>query len=271
VNASAEPEFRRDLFRGTARFYDEFRVPYPVSMLDDLCRRTNATGRGRLLDIACGTGQLAFGLAARFAHVCAVDQEPEAVDLARAKARARGVGNIEWVVGRAEDTAADHDIDLVVIGNAFHRLQRKRVAEAARGWLAPDGHLALVWNNSPWDGDQEWQHVLGRIVREWVAIAGAEDRVPADHHQHLTEVPHAAVLTEAGFEIVGDYDFPTPYAWTVERLIGFLSSTSVLSRPALGAHAPAFEQDVRARLLAVAPDNVLRETIHHSYTLARRR
>ncbi len=271
MNASPEPEFRRDLFRGTARFYDEFRVPYPASMLDDLCRRANATGRGRLLDIACGTGQLAFGLASCFAQVCAVDQEPEAVDLARTNARARGVDNIEWVSARAEDVVADHDIDLVVIGNAFHRLHRRRVAEAARGWLVPGGHLAVVWNNSPWDGDQEWQHALGRIVREWVAIAGAEDRVPAGYRRSLTEAPHAAVLTEAGFEIVGDYDFPTPYEWTVARLTGFLYSTSVLSRAALGAHAPAFEQDVRARLLAVAPDNGLRETIAYSYTFARSR
>ena len=141
--AGAEPEFRRDLFQGTARFYDEFRVPYPAAMLDDLCRRTNATGRGRLLDVACGTGQLAFALASRFGEVCAIDQEPEAVDLARAKARARGVDNIEWVTGRAEDIEADHDVDLVVIGNAFHRLYRRRVAAAAREWLVPEGHIAL--------------------------------------------------------------------------------------------------------------------------------
>ena len=154
-------------------------------------------------------------------------------------------------------------------GNAFHRLQRRRVAASARDWLARGGSLALVWNNSPWDGDQEWQRVLGRIVRDWIAIAGAEDRVPAHHRRHLAELPHAAVLTEAGFTIIGEYDFPTPYEWTVERLTGFLYSTSVLSEPALGAHAPAFEQDLRARLLAVAPDNVLCETIDNAYTLAR--
>ena len=48
----------------------------------------------------------------------------------------------------------------------------------------------------------------------------------------------------------------------------FLYSTSVLSKPALGACA-AFERDLRARLLAVAPDNVLRETIANAYTLVR--
>ena len=73
------------MYRGTARFYDEFRVPYPAALLDDLSRRAGANGRGRMLDLACGTGQLAFGLASRFAGVCAVDQESEAIEFARSE------------------------------------------------------------------------------------------------------------------------------------------------------------------------------------------
>ncbi|MDQ1476866.1 MAG: hypothetical protein QOE62_2095 [Actinomycetota bacterium] len=264
-----EPEFRPDLYRGTAHFYDTFRVPYPPQLLDDLGRRTNATGTGRLLDLACGTGQLAFGLAARFAEVCAVDQEPEAIDLARTNAREWGVRNVRWVVGRAEDIEADADFDLVVVGNAFHRLQRRRVAESARRWLAPGGHLALVWSRSPWDGDREWQRVLTHAMRHWTEIAHAADRVPTDLDRHLADEPHAAVLTGAGFAIVGEHDFPTPHEWNVEQLIGFLYSTSVLSKPALGPHAPAFEQDLRDRLLHTAPDDVFPELIDFHYTLAR--
>jgi ubiquinone/menaquinone biosynthesis C-methylase UbiE len=265
----AEPEFRPDLYRGTARFYDEFRVGYPATLLDDLCRRTNTTGEGRLLDLACGTGQLAFGLASRFAEVCAVDQEPEAVELARTNARRRGVGNVRWVVGRAEDIEADRDFDLVVVGNAFHRLQRRRVAESVRRGLAPGGHFALVWSRSPWDGDREWQRVLTRAMGHWTDVADTADRVPADLDRHLADEPHAAVLTAAGFAVVGEYDFPTPHEWTIEKLIGFLYSTSVLSKTALGAHAPAFEQDLRDRLSQIAPDDVLRESIDFHYTLAR--
>lgn len=266
----AEPEFRRDLYRGTAPFYDEFRVPYPAPLLDDLCRRAGATGGRRLLDLACGTGQLAFALASRFADVVAVDQEPEAIDLARAKADVHGVRNIRWIAGPAEDVDAGRDFDLVVIGNAFHRLHRRRMAEAAYGWLVPGGHLALVWSRSPWDGDGEWQRVLTQAMRDWIAIVDAEDRVPAGLDRHFAEQPHAAVLTEAGFVVDGEHDFPTPYEWTVERLIGFLCSTSILSQVALGSHVPAFEQDLRERLLQVAPDNSFRESIDFGYTLARR-
>jgi SAM-dependent methyltransferase len=58
----ADPEFRRDLYRGTARDYDRFRVPYPQALIDDLAGRSGADGQGRLLDLACGTGQVTFAL-----------------------------------------------------------------------------------------------------------------------------------------------------------------------------------------------------------------
>jgi SAM-dependent methyltransferase len=62
------PRFRSDLYRGTARFYDEFRPAYPDPLFDDLRRRARITGAGRLLDLACGTGQITFGLCSDFAE-----------------------------------------------------------------------------------------------------------------------------------------------------------------------------------------------------------
>ena len=50
--------------------------------------RTGPSGRGRLLDLACGTGQLAFALRSPFAEVWAVDQEPDMVAVVRSKAAA---------------------------------------------------------------------------------------------------------------------------------------------------------------------------------------
>jgi 2-polyprenyl-3-methyl-5-hydroxy-6-metoxy-1,4-benzoquinol methylase len=69
----ADPEFRPDLYQGTAGYYDRFRVPYPPDLIDDLGGRAGADGAGRLLDLACGTGQLSFAVHARFAEVWADD------------------------------------------------------------------------------------------------------------------------------------------------------------------------------------------------------
>ena len=57
-------------------------------MRTDLSRRTRPSGRGRLLDLACGTGQLAFPLRERFTDAWAVDAECDITNAIRANAAA---------------------------------------------------------------------------------------------------------------------------------------------------------------------------------------
>ena len=57
-----EVRFAADLSRGAAAAYDRYRLPYPAAMIADLVRRAGVSGHGRLQDLACGTGQLAFPL-----------------------------------------------------------------------------------------------------------------------------------------------------------------------------------------------------------------
>ncbi|MGW4985237.1 hypothetical protein ACWERA_55830, partial [Streptomyces mirabilis] len=73
---TGDVRFEPDLYRGTAGYYDRFRLPYPDAMIADLVRRAAPSGNGRLLDLACGTGQLAFPLRGLFADVWCVDAEP---------------------------------------------------------------------------------------------------------------------------------------------------------------------------------------------------
>ena len=178
-------------------------------------------------------------------EVWAVDQEPETIEFARTKARARGVDNVRWIVGRAEDVDADSSFELVTIGNAFHRLQRRVIAASATRWLVPGGHVALLWSNSPSDGSRAWQRVTEDTMRDWTRIAATAARLPENLAQHLAEEPDAAVLAAAGLTIVGQFEFEMPHAWSLETLTGFMYSTSILSHQALGRNAEAFARDLR--------------------------
>lgn len=261
----ADLEFRRDLYRGLAADYDRYRLRYPQALIEHLSDRAAVQPPGRLLDLACGPGLLAFALHDRFAQTWAVDAEPDMIDVVRAKAS--GMADIRPVTCAAEDLAApDGSFDLVVIGNAFHRLRRSAVAALVFGWLRPGGHVALAWTDSPWNGDAPWQAALQEIMQRW----RPPDRIPDGYEQDRRERPDLTVLAEAGFETLGEYRFAVEHEWTAETITGFLMATSVHSRAALGDDAPAFEADLRRELLARSPDGVFRQRLSFAYELARR-
>ena len=148
----SRPQFRTDLYKGTASYYDRYRVPYPAPMIQDLVTRAALSGTGRLLDLACGPGRATFALSEYFADVLAIDQEEESVTYAKTLATERGAPHIQWRTGRAEDLDLAGCFELVTVGDAFHRLDRGRIAALATRWLQPSGHIALLWTSLPWQG-----------------------------------------------------------------------------------------------------------------------
>jgi ubiquinone/menaquinone biosynthesis C-methylase UbiE len=207
-DVEGELGFRTDLYRGTAPFYDRYRPPYPRELLNNLVERVPASGEGTLLDLACGTGQIAIPLAEHFAAVVAVDQEEESVAYGRQKADAAGITNISWVVGSAERVDLDRDFELVAVGNAFQRLNRALVARRMFSWLRPGGCVGLLWGATPWSGDRPWQAAMREMFENWVTVTGSTDRVPAGWEAAMDRNPHQEVLRRAGFDYVGPTNTP---------------------------------------------------------------
>src|SRR5437588_3918589 len=103
-----------------------------------------------MLDLACGTGQVAFALAGHVSEVWAVDQEQEFTEFSERKAAHLGVTNIRWITATAEDVMLEAIFDMVTIGNAFHRLDRDAVERRLVSHLCIGGGIALLWGGTPW-------------------------------------------------------------------------------------------------------------------------
>ncbi|MGN2636433.1 class I SAM-dependent methyltransferase [Nocardia takedensis] len=265
------PGYRDDLFRGAAEYYSRYRPAYPQPLFDDLLH--HAGEGGVLVDLACGTGEIAIPLHTRFAHVHAVDLEPDMIEVGRAKAEQVGATNISWTTGKAEDLAVDEPAQLVTIGNAFHRLHRPLIAERVRQWLAPDGCVAVLGSSTPWSGTEPWQAVAVDVVARWSGEPGHPgSAVPATAVRNApARRTHEDVLRGAGFINVAEYQFPTPHAWTVDEFLGFLWSTSYTARIRQDhTLTERFETDLRAQLLECEPSGQLRESIAHYYILGRK-
>jgi hypothetical protein len=121
--------------------------------------------------------------------------------------------------------------------------------------------------------------IADHFAEVWAVVRGPGDledrdrcsyRVPADWDEPRGKRPDTAVLTSAGFEVLGFRRFPTTHAWTLDALIGYVYSTSFLPNPILGAQADELEDDLRRALADFTSRDALTQTIGFAYELARR-
>jgi demethylmenaquinone methyltransferase / 2-methoxy-6-polyprenyl-1,4-benzoquinol methylase len=112
----------------------------------------SAAGPGvRALDLACGTGDIAFALAARGAQVVGLDVTVRMVELARGKPGARRPGGVQFVTGDMMSLpfAADQ-FDLVTTGYGIRNVPEIAPAIAEiRRVLKPGGLLLSLDFNKP--------------------------------------------------------------------------------------------------------------------------
>lgn len=258
-------------FAGAAAAYARYRPPYPKALLDDLLARAACPPGGLLLDLACGPGRLALDLAARFQTVWALDLEPEMIEVGKQAAAARGLQNVSWFVGRAEDFTAPPDMfDLITIGEAFHRLDQPLIARQALGWLKPGGCLATLGARGLLDGQESWQMAVVEVAHRWMAKVFPGGWGVAREGVEVGPGSQARVLQRAGFVDVTEHTLQEPRAWTFEAITGYLQSTSVCSRKALGADFAAFEAELRAALHDPAESQTFHETMAWGYAFGRK-
>jgi demethylmenaquinone methyltransferase/2-methoxy-6-polyprenyl-1,4-benzoquinol methylase len=149
ADPAIKQRFVTPMFDLVAPRYDEFTRAFSFGMdrrwkralVSELASR--AAPGARVLDLACGTGDLAFAAAAAVpnAHVTGLDASSRMIELARARAGgARGVSFVEGDMARLDLPGSS--VDAITAGYAFRNAPDYRVAlaEAARV-LRPGGTL----------------------------------------------------------------------------------------------------------------------------------
>jgi SAM-dependent methyltransferase len=249
--------------------YQRHRVPYPAVLLEHLLARVS--GRERLLDLACGPGRLALPLASSFGEVWAVDLEPEMITAGREEAERRAIANIRWQAGRAEDLVAPAaSFDLIVIGEAFHRLDQRPVAALCTTWLKQGGGIATVGGGDMLYGAEPWQKIAGDCVREWTRDAFPQGWAHSAPGAGTGIAHHEQVLRDAGFRDVASFEFTAPHVWSIDSIIGYLRSTSVASARILGDKTANFDAALRSALLRHDQSGRYTEQIRFGYTFGQR-
>lgn len=141
-------ELVQRFFAGTGSSYD-FMVNFATLGIDrrwkrrivDLIPPTAA----RVLDLACGTGISTLAIATRYprSHVVGVELRDEYLRLARDKVRRLGIGNVEFVPGRAEDYRSDEPFDCIASSYLAKYADLPRLTHNSKEMLKENGLLLM--------------------------------------------------------------------------------------------------------------------------------
>ena len=246
-----------DLFAGTAAHYARFRRSYPSAFFQHIVARFDLDGTGRLLDLGCGTGQLALPLAAYVADAVGLDPEPEMLGEAAVSADRAGVRNARWVLGGDRDLDRLRDdlgpVRLVTIGRAFHWMNHDATLRALDQMIEPTGGLVIVSDNELiWNRQGEWPEAVQAVIQRYLGPSQrAGSGVRATPHD-----PFQTVLARSPFSHVETWRFSYQRVVTAEDIIGYLYSTSYCSLALLGERREPFERDLRRALRRLNPDGL---------------
>ena len=199
-------------YRARAAEYDATSMPEgdPFAAHGDAIRDAlrSFEPRGRVLEIAAGTGQWTGILADYADELVVTDASPEMLALNAAKVGEHA--HVHRIVADAFSLPASHDFDAVLFGFFFSHVPPARFAlfwDVVSGVLAPDGRVFFT--------DEAWPGVSSE---EWI------DRAAGVTRRHLLDgSPHRAVkvlwrpdelqewLTDLGWN--ASVDVEGPFYW----------------------------------------------------------
>ncbi len=255
------------LYAGSAAHYAAGRIPYPPQLASALVDALELNGTGRLLDVGCGPGSLTLLLAPHVAQAIGIDADPDMLVEAERLARQQQLTNTIWRHLLAEDLPADlPTMDVVTFAQSFHWMDRRRVAVAARGLLAPGGalvHVHATTHQGIEDGASEETPTarsgLARPRPPWSAIADQVRRYLGPQPRAGQSVlpagigggDEAAIYGAAGFTDPQRFHVPGPRVErTVEQVVAAVHSLSSAAPHLFGHRLDAFDTDLRDLLAA---------------------
>jgi ubiquinone/menaquinone biosynthesis C-methylase UbiE len=246
----------RDTFKGTAWYYARFREGYPDEYFELLRSKFSLSKDDRVLDLGCGTGQIAIPLAGSVKEVVAMDPEPEMIAEGKEQAAVGGVSNIKWLEGGSEDLLIFKEklgkFKLVTIGTAFHWMDRERTLDELYEIISDDGGIAIAWNDSIWNNAaNEWQAVVRRVIRNFLG----DERRAGSSTFNVAPIKHELFVAESSFRKTETWKHHWERSLTPDELIGNLYSTSMANPSVLGDKKEAFESELRKALARLeSPD-----------------
>ena len=190
---SPEEKTRRvgDVFSSVARRYDLMNDLMSGGMhrlwKDRFVSRIKPRAGEQILDMAGGTGDVAFRMARRGASVTVADINPDMLEIGKARAEARGLAGLGWMVENAERLSfEDSAFDAYTIAFGIRNVTDIPAAlrEAHRVLKRGGRFYCMEFSSSDWPGFSEAYDAWASNVIPRIGKAVARDE---DSYRYLVE------------------------------------------------------------------------------------
>ncbi|MBL7809061.1 MAG: class I SAM-dependent methyltransferase [Saprospiraceae bacterium] len=229
----------KDNFSTQSTQYAQFRPGYPAELYDFLF--SQCLHFDRAWDCATGNGQMAVALATRFQRVDATDISENQLKNAAQRP------NIRYQTGRAEEPDFPaHSMDLITVGQAAHWFDFDLFYPAIRRVLKPGGILALIGYNLL-IVNENIDKVINHFYRQTLANCWDPERGLVEQAYQTIPFP---------LEEIPLPEMASRYLWTVDDLIGYLSTWSAVQHYIKKEGKSPLDESFMERIKSVWPDGV---------------
>jgi SAM-dependent methyltransferase len=260
----AAPDFAVRRFQSAAAHYCAGRAPYPAALIARTAELLELGPRDRIMDLGCGPAQLAVAFAPFVGQVLAFDPEPAMLVLAREAAL--GAPNVEVVQAGSEDLGPRlGTFRAVMIGRAFHWMDRQETLRRLESLLQPDGAVVLFGDERPAIPENAWVSDFEAVLERY----SADDE---DRRQRRSDAfaAHVSVLLDSAFSRLERISIIDRRELRLDGLVDRALSRSSTSRARLGARADEMIGELRAWAVTCSPNGTFAEVLTSSALIARR-
>jgi len=261
--------YDKSLFAGTEDYYVKYRLQYSQEIFDKIIEIFKPVENDVLLDLGCGTGELALPLSKSFGRVIAWDPNADMLRLAEQKADEQNIENVVFEQKSSDDLPSlNEKIKLCTMGQSFHWMDGVETLTGIKKHLVNNGGVTIVGLKQglsiympTFDEPNQITAERNRIVSEvGIKYLGAQRKAG---HGVFTRGKKSFedMLSEAGFADIKESVLDITIKRTIDDVIGWLFSSSWGKKGQLGGKAETFEQELRERLQELKPDGVFDERI----------
>jgi ubiquinone/menaquinone biosynthesis C-methylase UbiE len=197
-----------------------------------------------VLDVGCGTGNIARPLAEYVERIDAVDLSLPMLERARTLPGGDSA-KIRWIHGRAEDVELEPPYALVTAGASLHWMEWDVVLPRLARVLTPHGLLAIAFVE---EQPAPWSEASGQIKQRFTNNPTYQ---PFDW---IAALEKERLFRQLGYRLTA----PVPVKQTVEDYIAAQHARSTLSLDTMTTgQAAQFDREMQALLLPFAQDGLL--------------